>query len=264
MMFGFPKASRKKLGYNLLNCAIFQIKFDGQQELLHKKETLPPELSKIYTNCNDINQAQSGFSVSPDGTPVASTSAFTKIGLTFTNKNGTRRLDVTQDSATLQILAGAYTGFEDALKEFVEHHMPKLKNCGVSKLKRLAIRKINLLNVQIEGSKQELRNIISAVYNKELTSHIQAMPKNTSIIDNLSVIKCNNKEDYNLNIQYGCKNLHPKNNTYQFIYDMDIFKISDNTIMSDLEKEFTKINSEIYNIFVWGMNDKFLNTSRVV
>ena len=263
-MFGFPHVPRNKnhqFKNNLLTSAIFQIKFPSSPQIISKKDFLLEKFSDKYPHLKNIRDRQGKIEMSPDGTPLLLSSAASDYGMELCSDDDCRILGVTKDSLTLTIIGKKYTNISDVLKEFENLYIPTIKNLDIMKLSRIAIRKINMIDAYGTTELLDCRSLIGEVYNGSIVSNIQIIPMDAPITRGLTSISLENSDNYNLHLNYGFVGDHPqKKNIKQFTYDVDLFNANTNICIENLIDEFKKINSEIYNIFIWGINSKIIES----
>ena len=82
------------------------------------------------------------------------------------------------------------------------------------------------------------------------------MPTNPDLNSSLNHTSLvNTDEGYKLHLYYGLLEKKPEQtNKRLFTYDIDIYTVNRKINIETLLTEFEKINTEMYNIFIWGMN----------
>ena len=267
-MFGFPSVLRRpghKFVKNLLQSAVFQIRFPSNNNIINKQDFLVNKLSSRYPNFKSIKNTHGNINIRPDGTPILSSSLISHDGVEFRSDNQCRILGITKDALTLTILGHSYTNFAEISAEFQTHYMPIMQELEVSQLARVAIRKINMVDAILQNNsdanKKDCKDIMGHIYNNALISGMQILPSNATLTRTISNISLNNSNNYQLNINYGFIGLNPQDPKIgQFTYDIDLFKTESNIDISRLNDEFDKINSEVYNIFIWGIKDSLIKS----
>ena len=264
-MFGFKQAAeREELSQNLLRSAVFQIKFPTVKEVIIQKEYLQKTLEDRFTNVKNMLDQQVNFiSDLKTGTPILESTSSNNSGFEFRSADNNRVLSVTRDTLTLTVFGKIYTTADDIFDEFNEVYLPILNHFKVSKLSRVAIRKINLLEVQatLNNTDQDSRNFLHAIFNNALIGNVENMPRESILERGVTYIDLTSKEGHKLKMGYGLlEDEKNKHNIKQILLDLDIFQISRETDIDCLVDEFDKINSEMYNIFTWAINPSLIST----
>ena len=263
-MFGFSpiKRDKKRLKRNALQSVTFQVKFNSIDSILEKKDLLQKEFSEQYPNLMDIMDSAAKITFSPEGTPIFESPPTSGGGFQFSSADSFKTLAVTKDTLNLSIFGKIYRNSSDVLNEFENCYIPVMKKIGVKNFNRVAIRKINILDVgPSENRPVDKRLLMEAVYNKSLISGLLAIPNPELLDRGLNYITLKNSDNYKLNLSYGLMQENSKlPNVRQLAFDTDIFKFDAAVEVENLLSEFKKINSEIYNVFIWGMNPTLIRS----
>ena len=262
-MFGFPatqRGPRHQFKRNLLQTAIFQIKFPINHGILEEENTIKQALSPRYPNVTRVESNTGKFDISPEGTPVLISSSKSHDGFEFRSANNQRILAITKDALTLSILGASYSNSFEVLDEFKKEYLPLIKQLGIDVLNRVAIRKINMLEAVIEKT-EDHKNALTAIYNNTLVSNMVFMPTESNLDSSLNHTGLINTDGgYKLGLHYGLLEKNPKQgNKRNFTYDIDIYTVGREVSVDDLLSEFKKINEEMYNVFIWGINPELIH-----
>ena len=154
-MFGFSpiKRDKKRLKRNALQSVTFQVKFNSIDSILEKKDLLQKEFSEQYPNLMDIMDSAAKITFSPEGTPIFESPPTSGGGFQFSSADSFKTLAVTKDTLNLSIFGKIYRNSSDVLNEFENCYIPVMKKIGVKNFNRVAIRKINILDV--DGAVEE-------------------------------------------------------------------------------------------------------------
>lgn len=122
-------------------------------------------------------------------------------------------------------------------------------------IKEIEINKINIIEFD---SKENPNGIIYFLLNNNVIGNVDAFPNTNLINYNLQVVNYRN-EDYSLNLKYGM-NIPPlpNLNVGQVIIDINASKYT-RTNISELNEKFEILNTEIFNVFNFLINDNTKN-----
>jgi uncharacterized protein (TIGR04255 family) len=147
-MFGFPNADRPQAGQfkkNLLKSVIFQVKFERSADVVigfkAKREILKNKLpitSAIFQNFAEVRFEK-------DKTPIIQTANSPNHGYEFKTEDNNKTLVITEDTLSYTIAGPTYQNFVKAISEIEDDFFPILEECHVLNFKRVAIRKINMI-----------------------------------------------------------------------------------------------------------------------
>ena len=258
-MFGFPSIEReqkKQFKRNILQSVTFQVKFNSVDSILAERDLLQKEFSKQYPNLTDMMKGEAKITFSQEGTPIFESTPSSSGGFQFSSADNFKTLAITKDALNLSIFGKIYTNSSDVLDEFKNCYIPVMQKIGIKNLNRVAIRKINILDVGSSKNQPiDKRLVVEAVYNKSLISNLLVIPTMDFLDRGLNYITLKNTSNYRLNLSYGLMQESSEPSDFrQLTFDTDIFKVDTTVKIEDLLDEFEKINSEIYNVFIWGMN----------
>ena len=166
------------------------------------------------------------------------------------SENGQRIIDINETGLSFTIGGSSYISFENLIGD-INNIISFLELCEINSIKRLAIRKINIVEFK---NNENPSDILSFLINPNLVGFIQDFPNRNLI--NHSIQSLNYRDEHNyLNIKYGL-NIPPQLNSElgQLIIDIDLYKqeIINN---KDIISESKLMNSEIFDIFNWLINE---------
>lgn len=251
-MFDFPKIERSpnfKYKQNLLKQVIVQVGFPKTDIVGSKIEEIKSLLEEGFptNNITEIN-----------GLNIDSALAYE-----FKTQDKTKTFAISKTAATYIIDGSVYSNFENAVSEIKALAYPVLKLCELNEFERVGIRKINLMNTNID--KTLTPAIITAnTFNIALANPHLGFP-NPSLIDNTMGNFNLRKDNYHLILNYGirAKETDQKKETaYDILLDIDLFAYPIKIKFEDIEKHWQLINEEIFNVFHWGINKNILNNIR--
>ncbi len=248
-MFGFPKITRPEDFHyksNFLKSVIFQVKYDRQYDVCGKKEDIKKLVGRRFKNFKDIITGEVQFSFQ-DKTPILDSKSSSVEGIEFQSERKLEVLGVTEEAITLTIIGAGYVNFS-GVQDLIESCINELlKLIGIKDINRLAIRKINTIEVI---PKQEMRkyDVMKEIYNKVLIDGISYFPA----INQLEHHFNNNtfiSKPYQLNLNYGA--LRSDSSKWSFLLDIDLFRLERGLESNNILEEFVLINNEVFNIFNW-------------
>lgn len=260
-MFGFPHIQRDsshQLSNNIITSAIFQVKFPMLQDLISKKKEITDDLNELFPNVENIVQQSGALKFSQDGTPILESASSKTNGFEFRSSDNNMALAIVGDAINLTIFGKAYKNFKYVSDIFISKLVPLLEKIGVSALNRIAIRKVNALDINKNADNEtDHLQIMNMIYNNAIIRNV-AVIKNENELDRaVSYITLKNADNYKLNLGYGLLDINQQT-PRQLLLDVDVFKVEANISIENIIDELKKINDEIYDIFAWSLNPKFL------
>lgn len=253
-MFGFPNAIHKNFNKNFLKTIIFQVGFDEISNFNELKE----EITSIFgSNFPRVNQnITTGFQISfqakEQSTPILQ-QLNNEEGLEMKSADGQKVIFINKTTFSLTISGKGYSNFE-ALKDEIAGIDKFFSDCKIAKIKKVAIRKINIVEFKISSNPSViLEHIISA----DLLSNLSYFPKSELIKQNIHTINYVN-DDYRLNLKYGL-NVPPAPNKDlgQIIIDIDLINV-EQIDTADVLAIADTMNQEIFNVFSWAVSENTL------
>ena len=247
-MFGFPKVEHKKYNKNFLKTVVFQLQFEKCLNLESKES----EIGQIFkNNFPRLSGGKGkGFEIILNNENANFQQVNNGHNINMKSENGQRIIDINETGLSFTIGGSSYISFENLIQD-INNIITFLDLCEINSIKRLAIRKINIVEFKNNENPSDILNFL---INPSLVGHIQDFPNRNLI--NHSIQSLNYKEnDKYLNIKYGL-NIPPQLNSElgQLIIDIDLYRqevIETKNIIS----ESKLMNSEIFNIFNWLIND---------
>lgn len=252
-MFGFPEIKRPK-GFkykkNFLSSAIFQVKFPPCEMVTKDIEANKKKYLSDFDHANDLLRADISI---PIGLTVENTSKQSArlIGIEFRKEANERVLNLAEDEITLTLTGAAYESFEVAKSQINSGFITPLKDFGVASLDRVAIRKVNVMETNINPTEKYI-DIASRVFNPSLLADVTSMPAGHALITKINTLVFSN-DDYKLHLRYG---LFPKPGNGEHLsclLDIDLF-FEGKTESKQLVDRLEEINTEIFNVFDWALS----------
>ena len=254
-MFDFPKVEHKNFDKNFLKTVIFQINFEKYNNLNNKSKKIGELFKDNFPRFNLgkgksyeilLNNENTNFQQIEDGHNII-----------MKSENGQRIINIKENSLSFTVSGTSYKSFDNISKD-LENIISFLTLCEINEITRLAIRKINI--VEFKNSENP-SDILRFLLNPTLINHIEKFPNGQNINHSIQSINFKKNNDF-LNIKYGL-NIPPQLNyeVGQLIIDIDLFQ-QDKIDKSSILNKSKKINSEIFNIFNWIINEnakKILN-----
>lgn len=256
-MFGFPKIDRENKSSfkkNYLKSIIFQIRYDENENLIKNKASIVEIYKNNFPRFQDSISQGFEISISQNQTPILQPIVEKDTAFELRSTDGQKVISFTKDTATYTIAGRSYSTFENVISE-LELIQNTLRDNGVSSINRLAIRKVNVLDFEIpEGDVVSPMQIMGMVLNENLISNIDYFPGRDFILQNIHNLVYKKNEEF-LNLRYGFVVQANDSRNGQIIIDVDRFSTEEKKLDS-LISEFTNINNEIFNIFIWSFNEE--------
>jgi len=247
-VFGFPKIEHKKYNKNFLKTVVFQLQFEKCLDIESKES----DISKLFKNNFPRLSAGKGkgFEIILNNENANVQQVNNGHNINMKSENGQRIVNINETGLSFTIGGSSYISFENLISD-LNNIISFLDLCNISSVKRLAIRKINIVEFKNNENPSDILNFL---LNPNLVSHIQDFPNRNLINHSIQSVNYKNGEKY-LNIKYGL-NIPPQLNSElgQLIIDIDLFNqeiIETKNIIS----ESKLMNSEIFNIFNWLINE---------
>lgn len=263
-MFNFPILIKRepnfKFSRNLLTTAIFQIKYDPIANISKHKDALVKALIDFYPSNKEIKEFGFEIQIGENTPMLPSLSKGGTQGYEFKSSNGQVIFAVTADSITCTVMGGVYTNFSETFLQLHRHILSITTLLNISKLNRLATRKINAITFS-KSPETTSYDVMRSYFNAVLLDNISYMPSPenvTSFFSNFTM----QKDNYNLILQYGLIPSSPQAppNTQQAILDIDLFLHNKSIGVDEINKEMSVINEEMFNIFAWAISDELKKT----
>lgn len=253
-MFGFPEVEHKKYKKNFLKTVVFQIQFDKCINL----ESKEAEIGKLFKeNFPRLTTGKGkGIEIILNNQNANLQQVNNGHNINIKSENGQRIIDINETDLNFTIGGSSYISFNNLITD-VNNIISFLDLCEIDSIKRLAIRKINIVEFKNNENPSDILNFL---INPNLINNIQEFPNRSLVNHSIHSINYKSGEKH-LNIKYGL-NIPPQLNSEigQLIIDIDLFnkgKIESKDIVS----ESKLMNSEIFNIFSWLIND---NTKQIL
>lgn len=251
-MFGFPKSEYKRFKSNFLKTVIFQIKFEKCLNIENNSDNIKKIFEEDFPR---VTQGEgNGFEIilGNEAPNIQKTSKSYRLNLK--SKDGQKVIDINEDSLNYTITGASYISFRHIVTD-IKNIVSFLKVCDVTTVNRIALRKVNIVEFKNNDNPSDILNYL---LNHALVSNLLEFPNREKINHNIQTVTYKD-ENRQLNLRYGF-NLPPQleSEIGQLIIDIDIFNI-ENTEISRILSEAELINSEIFNIFNWVINENAKN-----
>ena len=161
----------------------------------------------IFDNIKDISTGKVRFFINSDKTPILQDASNDKAGFELKAEKGDIKHQFFSDNISFTILGEKYINSTFYINLFKNKILSFLDEIGIKELTRVAIRKINIINVDTIES-------INLAFNNELLANMLALPniKDINKIINSITLK---KDTYITNINYGLLPPIKDSNLYQ-------------------------------------------------
>ena len=253
-MFGFPQVDHKNYNKNFLKTVIFQIVFQENLEIIKRKDELFELFHDTFPRTHE--NASSGVQVSfnpTEKTPILEPIKDSNL-LVLRSNDGQKIISINSTSLIATFNGGVYVNFEQFKGELGTLNS-FFKLFGIEVIRRVSIRKINLIEFKISG---DASDILRYIIKPELLSDWNYFPSSESVKQNIQNVRYESGRN-SLNLRYGL-NVPPMNNSGlgQVILDIDLLSLEDIKV----EDVFTRadlINNEIFNIFSWAISQNTID-----
>ena len=253
-MFGFQTVERKEYKKNFLRKVFFQIEYDSCKNL-------KDNFSKIETLFKDdfprFNLGKGrGFQISIEKEKTNFQHIDEGDNIILKSRDGQKEINIGESSLNFSVEGDAYIRYDSVLPD-LEKIINFLKICNIEKINFFSIRKINIIEFK-NINNDSPNGILDLLLNKALINNNDAFPNMNYINHNIHSVNFVN-ENYFLNLKYGMNVLPQLNGERgQLIIDIEIVNKNEILVL-DILKESSKINSEIFNVFDWVINENTKN-----
>lgn len=261
-MFGFPKVDRPsnfKHDKTYLKNVTFQIDFEKNKGIISEENLskLRDKLKGKYKNIRSIKSQP--FEVKFDNnSPNISSSEVKIIGIEFRNDSNTEVVTITEDKMNLTILGINYSCFHDYKENIKNTFIDTLVTSGISHISNLTIRKTNVFELAPKEDAVISEYMIQQlIFNSVLVDNISYLPPHNYLKSNINNTSFN-VENYELILRYGLLPSNNSPNVFQLLLDITMSK-QNNNLTTEIIDELEIINSEIYNIFHWSLQDDVIS-----
>jgi len=252
-VFGFTPVKHKKYNNNFLKTVVIQLSYTKCDLIENHASEIKEIFKESFPRFN--SSKGKGFEISFGNTTDAN---FQQIesghNIDLRTQDGQKIINISEESISFTISGKQYLSFNNLTNE-LEKISSILDLCSIKNINRLAIRKINIIEFKNTENPSEILNFL---INPNLIGNLDFFPNREKINQSIQTINYQDNNNY-LNIKYGLNvPAQLKSELGQLIIDIDLFKQEDidkNTFTSVL----SEINSEIFNIFNWVINDNTKN-----
>jgi uncharacterized protein (TIGR04255 family) len=259
-MFGFPKVDhsiKESFTRNFLRTVVIQFKFSETNRLLENKSRILNEFAERYPRMNDNISKNFEIQLQHE-TPIVNTTR--GQGFVLKSTDGTRSINFNSNSIDININGLGYRNFA----EIQEFEIEKIKNLlislDISLVNRIAVRKINIIGIKVPDN-MNLTQISKDLLNERISYSLDSYPMEEFIQQNITTVNYI-KDKNGLNLRSGLtlqpNNANVKINLGHIICDIDRYN-SEDIDSANLSEEFKKLNEELFDIFIWFLNEKAIN-----
>ncbi len=253
-MFGFKTVVHKEYKNNFLRTVVFQLLFD-KNDLLKNKSKEIQELFKNNFPRFNTSKGQ-GFQISFNNENTNFQPIEEGHIINLKSEDGQKSIEINETTLSFTITGKAYKCFNN-LTDDLNNIVSFLKLCSIQNVNRLALRKINIVEFKNNDNPTD---VLSLLLNPDLVCQLNAYPNKSHINHCLQALNYKDGNNF-LNIKYGLI-IPPQFNEEigQLVIDIDLFK-QELIEIDNIINHSTAINSEIFNIFSWLIND---NTEKML
>ncbi len=228
------------------------MKFDSLNNFESKKPALKKIFEKNFPSINEQPIQGISFEIgNSDETPIIETrSDLNRI--VFSSNSNKSSIGITNDSLTHSIQGADYINF-NSFKENQKMILESFDKLDLESLNRVAVRKTNIIEFSLkQDSDANAIEVAEFVLSQELMSDTMNIPNNKFVSQCIKTLRFQN-EHYNLLLNYGLVGATNAQTKNHILVDIDLF-LEENVLKENLFNEFEKINSEVFNIFIWCMS----------
>ncbi len=253
-MFGFQTVERKEYKKNFLRKVFFQIEYSSCKNLKNNSSEIELLFKDSFPRFN-LGKGK-GFQISIDKDKTNFQHIEEGDNIILKSLDGQKEINISETSLNFSVEGNVYSTYDSVLKELL-NIIEFLRVCNILQITKLSIRKINIVEFK---NGENPNGILDLLLNKALINNNDAFPNMNLINHNIHSVNFVNNE-YFLNLKYGMNILPQLNNERgQLIIDIELYS-KKNISIEDVISESNTINSEIFNIFDWVIND---NTKKLL
>jgi uncharacterized protein (TIGR04255 family) len=251
-VFGFQTVERKEYKKNFLRKVFFQIEYDSCKNLKENSSKIEFLFKDDFPRFN-LGKGK-GFQISIDKEKTNFQHIDEGDNIILKSLDGQKEINIGEGSLNFSVEGNVYSRYNSVLSD-LEKIIEFLRICDIKKVKRFSIRKINIVEFK---NNDNPNGILDLLLNKALINNNDAFPNMNNINHNIHSVNFVN-ENYFLNLKYGM-NILPQLNSErgQLIIDIEIVNKNE-ILLLEILKESGKINSEIFNVFDWVINENTKN-----
>lgn len=253
-MFGFQSVERKEYKKNFLRKVFFQIQYSSCNNLKDNSSQIELLFKDTFPRFN-LGKGK-GFQISIDKEKTNFQHIEEGDNIILKSLDGQKEINISQTSLNFSIEGSVYSRYDSVLSD-LESIIEFLNICNIEKVNRFSIRKINIVEFK---NNDNPNGILDLLLNKALINNNDAFPNMNNINHNIHSVNFVN-ESYFLNLKYGMNILPQLNGERgQLIIDIEITN-KNQILLLEILNESSKINSEIFNVFDWVINE---NTKKLL
>lgn len=249
-MFGFPETPRRIFKKNFLRSVIISIIYDPIV-VTDFQDIIKTSLINYFPRFR--NKVDSSFQIElrpNEKTPIVNVGEGVR-GYQLLSEDGLSTISIDNTTIVVNIAGLSYKKFDD-ISEMIKKFHELMHAMGVTQIKRLSMRKLNVANFQTEDVVSVYEDLLSPV----LASRAMAtVPFSASVLQNMTNVSLADGE-YRLNLAYGIPPIPAVTKPLKGIFVEDIDVIKESVLpIDEMEEQLCKINQAIYNIFSWVNSD---------
>lgn len=150
-MFNFPKIDREKsfkYSKNFLKTIIIQVKFPQKDNIENFESHLDAILLESHPNKKNIMSGELHMKI--EKTPILMSNSSAAKGYEYRSNDGNSIYSIVNDIISLSIAGSNYSNFNEAFNEFYNNCKALNTEINITELNRIAIRKINIFEYEID------------------------------------------------------------------------------------------------------------------
>lgn len=251
-MFGFTSVdSSLKTSFkrNFLQTAVFQVQFTETKVFFKNKAAIHNIFQKTYPRLND-SATNFQIHINKNETPIVNSNKSESFLLK--TQDGKKTIIFNPTSIDLNIKGEAYKNFEEIAENEIKLIQQILKQYEVTHISRIAIRKVNAMGVLVQPN-ENLTVISNDLLNPDVSASFSFIPGGNNVVQNINSISYKSG-DSGMNLKIGY-NVPAQSPIGHFLCDIDRF---DTCVIpvDGMDSLLMKINEEIFDVFMWFLNEK--------
>ncbi len=250
-MFGFPDTPRRIFKKNFLRSVIINIIYDPIV-VTEFQDVIKTSLIDYFPRFRSKVDASFKIELRPNEKASIVNSGEGVGGYQLRSEDGLNSLAIDNTMIVLNIAGLSYKKFDD-ISELIKRIQELLCAMGISQIKRLSMRKLNVANFQTEDVITVFEDLLSPILASRASS---AVPFCDNVIQNMTNISLMDG-NYRLNLAYGIPPIPAVAKPLKGIFVEDIDIINESVLpVEDMEDSLYKINKAVYDVFSWMNSDK--------
>ncbi len=261
-MFGIPPTPREVFSRNFLRSATIVASYKETTTCTTLRDQFKNMFAEDLPDVVEVDPTR--FNIK-DGI-VTQDETYKAKQVTLRSLDLSNRMTLTDNSCKYEVSGKGYVSSDDFIKQFNKVAI-FLQNCGVKKINKLSLQKLNILQFKAESEGgnpipiygplfQVLSNDLNVNYDKldSIPLHINQSMQTLQLEEN----------GYMLTVKYGfqVQDKAPDLTSATGLVILDLSMSRNNVVVDAVGEELNVFNSELYNAFRWAITDNTLKLLR--